>query len=134
MRRRSERCFMLAAALIALPVSGGCHWMSRCLPSEPSPPVTAFVSAVTWGRESGIAVTLEMPFSNHLDREVTVDSYQIAWQGGHEVISGVDFSIAPRGSDTRQCSIPALPEKFVKLPEMTLPNRDEFRVDVLCAY
>ena len=68
------------------------------------------------------AVGVSMVFSNHADRVVTVDSYEVIWPRGHKLISDIRLPIAPRGEVSRTCNI-----DLITLDGLT---KDDFRVDI----
>jgi hypothetical protein len=87
-----------------------------------SPAVTAAVRGFTTSLTSVQALEVSILFSNHADRIVTVDSYEVIWPRGHKLIADIWLPVGPRSQVSRTCNI-----DLIALDGLT---KDDFRVDI----
>ena len=85
--------------------------------------MTAVVRDFTTSLTSVPYLGVKIEFSNHSDRAITVDSYQVVWPRGHVAVSDIKLRLDPQGSASRTCNL-----DLVILDGLT---KDDFRVDVL---
>lgn len=84
--------------------------------------MTAVANGVVKSQSSARWLVLSILFSNHSDRFVTVDSYEVACSRGQRLFSDVGFRIDPRGEVSRTCNLDPIP-----LDDLA---KDDFRVAI----
>ena len=85
--------------------------------------MTAVVRSLTTSPTSVPYLRATIEFSNHSDRTITVDSYQVVWPHGHVVVPAVKLRLASLGAEVRTCNLDIVGADGL--------STDSFRIDVL---